>query len=298
MAGGQFVSLEFFPPKDKANWPAFFEEVQKLKALRPLFVSVTYGAGGSTQDRTLDLVRAMKQDHGLEPMAHLTCVGAEEGAMAAYLDALAEAGVNNILALRGDPPQGEDQFIPSDARFRYASDLVAFIKKHHPEMGIGVAGYPEVHPEAGCAQDDLDALKAKLDAGAEFIVTQLFFDNALHFAYLDRLASLGITAPVLPGILPVLSLGSIQRIVSMCGAAVPESFMEAITAADAKDKAAKERGEKGTAVADLGIAHAREQVLELLKAGAPGVHLYTLNKAAACLRIVQDADVCSLTGSC
>lgn len=298
MAKGQFVSLEFFPPKEQEKWPDFFEEVERLKSLRPLFVSVTYGAGGSTRDRTLDLVAALKGAHGLVPMAHLTCVGAEEQALGEYLDALAAAGVRNILALRGDPPKGETNFIPSDARFRYASDLVAFIKARHPGMCVGVAGYPEKHPEAPTMAADLAALKTKVDAGADFIVTQLFFDNALYFEYVQQVRALGIAIPILPGVLPVLSMASVQRMAAMCGASIAPEYLAALEAADAKDQAAKERGESATAVPDVGIAHARDQVLGLLQGGAPGVHLYTLNKAAACLRIVKDAHVCPLTGSC
>ncbi|GAB7079151.1 methylenetetrahydrofolate reductase [NAD(P)H] [Megalodesulfovibrio paquesii] len=298
MAKGQFVSLEFFPPKEQEKWPEFYGEVEQLKSLRPLFVSVTYGAGGSTRDRTLELVAALRGQHGLTPMAHLTCVGAEEAAMAEYLDALAAAGVRNILALRGDPPKGESRFIPSDARFRHASDLVAFIKARHPEMCVGVAGYPEKHPEAASMEADLDALKIKVDAGADFIVTQLFFDNASYFSYVELVRARGIALPVLPGILPVLSMASVQRMAAMCGAGISPAYQAELEAAEAMDLAAKERGEAATAVPDTGIAHAREQVLDLLRHGAPGVHLYTLNKAAACLRIVKDKDVCPLTGSC
>lgn len=298
MAKGQFVSLEFFPPKEKEKWPEFYEEVEQLKSLRPLFVSVTYGAGGSTRDRTLELVTTLKGGHGLVPMAHLTCVGAEEQALAGYLDALAAAGVQNILALRGDPPKGEANFIPSDARFRYASDLVRFIKARHPNMCVGVAGYPEKHPEAPSMDADLAALKLKVDAGADFIVTQLFFDNALYFAYVDQLRAMGIALPVLPGVLPVLSMASVQRMAAMCGASITPEYQAELQAADALDQTARERGEPAAAVPNAGIAHAREQVLGLLRGGAPGVHLYTLNKAAACLRIVKDADVCPLTGSC
>ncbi|TVM14679.1 methylenetetrahydrofolate reductase [NAD(P)H] [Oceanidesulfovibrio indonesiensis] len=294
----KFVSFEFFPPKEREKWDDFFHEARRLREVNPLFVSVTYGAGGTTQDNTLEIVKKLKNEIGLEPMAHLTCVGADEKAIGEFLDQLAENDVNNVLALRGDPPKGEKSFIPSDARFCHANDLVDFIKERHPEMGVGVAGYPEVHPEAESAMSDLEALKVKIQAGSDLIVTQLFFDNALYFDYATKVKAMGVMQPIIPGILPVLSLASVERIVELCGASIPEDFLESLKAAHEEDKAAKEEGEPGGRVRALGIAHAKKQVAELLEGGAPGVHLYTLNKADACLEIVRSPEVCKHLKDC
>jgi len=275
----QFISLEFFPPKERASWPGFFETVSRLESVNPLFVSVTYGAGGGTQENSLEIVRYLKKDFGLEPLAHLTCVGASGEKLHGFLRALESFGVDNVLALRGDPPRGVDDFKPDSEEFKHASDLVAFIRGRYPDMGIGVARYPEGHPEAISLERDLEFLKFKLDEGADFVITQLFFDNRFYFDFAKRLSALGVDKPLIPGILPVMSLGAVKRMISFCGASLPEEFLSALTAA--YDAGGDE------AVRALGLAHARKQVRELLDGGAPGVHLYTLNKADACLEIVD-----------
>ena len=275
----QFFSLEFFPPKDRAAWPGFFEQVKKLKTLNPLFVSVTYGAGGSTQAYTLEIVSRLKKDYGLEPMAHLTCIGASSGSISSFLDRLHQAGIENVLALRGDPPQGQKEFVPDSTEFRYASDLVQFIRKNYPHFCLGVAGYPEGHSEAASMEEDLGFLKFKLDAGGDFVITQLFFDNNLYFDFVARARKLGIDKPIIPGILPIMNLKVIKRIVSLCGATIPEEYLQSL------EDAQKKHGDEG--VKSLGIEYAREQVKDLLRRGAPGIHLYTLNKADACLKIVK-----------
>jgi methylenetetrahydrofolate reductase (NADPH) len=285
----QFISLEFFPPKEANKLPAFYEVVGKLKALKPLFASVTYGAGGSTHANTLELVRRLKHEFELEPMAHLTCVGASAPYIKKFLADLTAADIDNVLALRGDPPKGETTFKASNKHFRYASDLVAFIRKHFPEMGVGVAGYPEKHPEAESMEADCERLKHKVDLGGDVIVTQLFFDNKHYFNYVARLRSMGVTEPIIPGVLPILSLSVIKRIVSLCGASIPENFLHALEEADKRGPEAVQR---------LGVDHARHQVSELLEKGAPGVHLYTLNKAEACLEIVKDLRVCKTLELC
>lgn len=274
-----FVSLEFFPPKEKEAWPEFFQEVSRLEALHPLFVSVTYGAGGSTQVNTLELVARLRSDHGLNPMAHLTCVGASQEKLRSFLDALVAAGVENVLALRGDPPQGQDDFKPDDHAFQHACDLAAFIKANYPQLCVGVAGYPEKHPQAETLDADLDFLKLKLDQGGSFVITQLFYDTDLFFAFVQKARAKGIDAPIVPGILPILNLGSVKRIASLCGAVIPPALLADLEAANAS-------GEAG-AVRRVGIAYARAQVRQLLEGGAPGVHLYTLNKAKACLEIMD-----------
>lgn len=274
-----FLSLEFFPPKERDTWPKFFEEVEKLKVLDPLFVSVTYGAGGGTQANTLDVVTRMKNDLGLEPMAHLTCVGASSDALHGFLRAITEAGIQNVLALRGDPPRNVENFSFEGQEFQHASDLVRFIRKNYPDMGIGVAGIPTVHPESASPEEDLKWLKHKVDAGGQFVVTQLFFENELYLGYVQRLRALGVSVPIVPGIMPILSMKSAEFIAGLNGRAVFGGFFETLEAAFAKGG--------DVAVRELGLAHATAQVQGLLDAGVPGVHLYTLNRAEACLSIMN-----------
>ena len=277
--GKRFISLEFFPPKDKEAWPAFFYEVGKLSQLDPLFVSVTYGAGGSTQSNTLELVSRFSRDFGLNPMAHLTCGGASEEYLRSFLDELVAAGVDNVLALRGDPPQGQADFKPENAAFQHASDLAGFIHAAYPELCIGVAGYPEKHPQAQSLEQDIDYLKLKVEKGGRFAITQLFFDNDHYFRFVERCRAKGIDVPILPGVLPILNLASIKRILSLCGATLPADYLARLEAANDQGGA--------DAVRELGVAYAREQCRDLIARGAPGVHLYTLNKAQACLDIVR-----------
>ncbi len=273
-----FYSLEFFPPKERENWPGFFATVEKLKALNPLFASVTYGAGGSTQDNTLEITSHLKNVMGLEPMAHLTCVGATRERIADYLRRLREVNVDNVLALRGDAPKGQD--IDWDtAEFRYAADLVRFTRSEQPDMGVGVAGYPAAHPESPSFASDLRHTADKVNAGADFIVTQLFFDVREYFDFVERLRAMGVDTPVLPGILPIQSLESVRRILSLCGANIPGKLYLELEAANEKGGA--------EAVKEAGIAFAQRQIRSLLDGGAPGIHLYTLNRADTCLRIAE-----------
>jgi len=275
-----FLSLEFFPPKERDTWPKFFAEVEKLKVLDPLFVSVTYGAGGGTQANTLDVVTHLKREMGLEPMAHLTCVGASSSALREFLRAIDEAGIQNVLALRGDPPKGVADFCFADQEFQHASDLVRFIRAAFPDMGIGVAGIPTMHPESATLEDDLKWVKHKVDAGGQFVVTQLFYDNGLYLKYVKNLRALGVSVPVIPGIMPVLSMKSAEFIAGLNGRAVFGGFYETLEAAFEKG------GDE--AVRELGLAQATRQVQGLIDAGVPGVHLYTLNRAEACLEIVNN----------
>ena len=279
LPGKQFLSLEFFPPKNPSDWPAFFCVVDKLRELKPLFVSVTYGAGGSTRDNTMEIVTRMKREFSLEPMAHLTCVGATEESIVSFLDDLVAAGVDNVLALRGDRPQDPAVVLPESKDFIFASDLVSFIKKQYPAMGIAVAGYPECHPEAASPEMDLQALKHKVDQGGDFVVTQLFFDNNYYWDFVRRARELGIEKPIIPGVMPIFSLKVIQKVVSLCGATVPPELLRELEEAEAQGGA--------EAVQALGIRHARSQILDLLKGGVPGVHLYTLNKDDACLELLE-----------
>ncbi len=277
---GKFISLEFFPPKERETWPEFFAVVQQLKVLGPLFASVTYGAGGGTQENTLDVVAKIKAEFGLEPMAHLTCVAADEEHIFNFLQKLDKAGVSNVLALRGDRPKDDPNYDFSQQVFTGSIDLVRFIKKHFPQIGIAGTGYPEPHPETLSIAAGLDWAKAKVDAGAEFLVTQLFFDNRLYFDFVERLHKRACHVPVLPGILPIMSLASAKFILSLCGAAIPGKFLSALEKAHA--------GGGDEEVRRIGLDYATRQAQELLDRGACGVHLYTLNKAQACLEIGQN----------
>jgi methylenetetrahydrofolate reductase (NADPH) len=253
--------------------------VEQLAQVDPLFVSVTYGAGGSTQSDTLEIVSRLTRDLGLEAMAHLTCVGATPEAILEFLNQLSAAGVHNVLALRGDPPkEAPDNFLSCHS-LQYASDLVAYIRSVHPELGLGVAGYPETHPQAKSPQSDLDFLRLKLDNGSDFVITQLFFDNTSYFDFVRRARDLGIHKPIIPGIIPVVSLKVIQRIVSLCGATIPARFLAELEQADRDGGAA--------AVREVGVAHARRQAEELLAGGASGIHLYTLNRADVVLELTR-----------
>ncbi|WP_028583618.1 methylenetetrahydrofolate reductase [Desulfogranum mediterraneum] len=274
-----FVSLEFFPPKKRDDWPAFLEVAARLKALNPLFVSVTYGAGGSTQNNTLEICERLISSCGVEVMPHLTGVAADEEKVERFLEALGPMGIDNVLALRGDRP---DNLSGSDeelfATFPHASDLVGFVRKRYPEMGIGVAGFPEAHAESPSIAADLDVMGEKMAQGADFVITQLYFDNRVYFDYVERLARRGISQPIIPGVLPIRNLASLRFILELCNAKVPGKLINALLRAN------EEGGNK--AVYQVGVAYAKQQVRELLASGAPGVHLYTLNKADMCLEVM------------
>jgi len=273
-----FYSLEFFPPKDAQDWPAFFVAVEQLQRIHPLFASVTYGAGGATQHTTLALAEKLSAMH-LETMAHLTCVGADRAKIAAFLRDLRAAGVDNVLALRGDPPQGQ-HVDWNKAAFRHAVDLVRFVREQEPEMGLAVAGYPAAHPESATFSEDREHVRDKILAGADFVITQLFFDVREYEDFVRSLRSKNITVPVIPGVLPIQSLESMRRILSLCGANIPGKLYLEL-------EAANERG-GASAVKEAGIVFAVSQIKRLLEFGAPGIHLYTLNSASTCLRIVEE----------
>lgn len=275
-----FFSLEFFPPKDVAQHDDFFRVVERLTAIDPLFASVTYGAGGSSQDATLDIVTRIKRDFHMEPMAHLTCVSASEERIGSFLERLENADVDNVLALRGDPPADKgDSFDWTQEPFRHAADLVRFTRLKHPKMGIGVAGYPAPHPESPTFASDWRYTVAKIREGADFVVTQLFFDVREYFNFVDRLSDMGVSVPVIPGILPIQSLESLRRTLALCGANIPGNLYLELEAAHHKGGA--------EAVKEAGIAYAVRQIRTLLDGGAPGIHLYTLNRAEMCLRLVD-----------
>ena len=272
-----FYSLEFFPPSDTAQLPDFYATVDRLRALNPLFASVTYGAGGARQQNTLAVTAELAR-RGITAMAHLTCVGAEPQSIAAFLHDLQASGVNNVLALRGDAP-ADKPWDWNKAHFRHASDLVAFAREQQPGLGIGVAAYPAPHPESPTFADDRRCTAEKMRAGADFALTQLFFDAREYEDLVSHLRGQGITTPVIPGILPIQSFDSLRRVLSLCGANIPGKLYLAL------EKANNDGGAE--AVRQVGLDYAVRQIRSLLDAGAPGIHLYTLNKADMCLRLAE-----------
>ncbi|XXF75526.1 methylenetetrahydrofolate reductase [NAD(P)H] [Myxococcaceae bacterium GXIMD 01537] len=270
-------SFEFFPPRTDEGVTSLLKTLEDLAPLEPGFVSVTDGAGGSLRDRTVELVTRIKQTSGIEAMAHLTCVGHSRDALRGVLERLAEARIENVLALRGDPPKGETAFVPAAGGFRYASELVGFIHEQQFPFCVGGACYPEGHVETASRDDDLRHLKAKVDAGLDFVITQLFFDNAFYFDFVERARRAGINVPIVPGIMPITNYEQVQRFTRMCGATVPMRL--ALQLERVKDQP--------DAVVQLGVAHATLQCMELLQRGVPGLHFYTLNKSPATRMIVS-----------
>ena len=269
-------SFEFFPPKDEAGFQNLFETIEKLKPADPAFVSVTYGAGGSTRSKTIELVGKIKNQIGIETMAHLTCVGHKKEEIVSVLESLQVCGIENILALRGDPPKGEDQFIKPEGGFGYANELVAFIKSKY-SFCVGAACYPEGHVECLDLKNDMDNLKRKVDSGVDFLITQLFFDNKYYFEFIKRAEKESINIPIIPGIMPILNLKQSQRFTEMCGASLSGSLLSKFEGFENDlDK-----------VREIGINHAFEQSQELLSSGAPGIHFYTLNRSKATLAILE-----------
>ncbi|GAB4304245.1 MAG: methylenetetrahydrofolate reductase [NAD(P)H] [Desulfuromonadia bacterium] len=274
-----FLSLEFFPPKDRSDWDEFFGTVSSLSTLSPLFVSVTYGAGGSAHSATLEIVTRITTDLAIPTMAHLTCINSTTDEIDTFLARLADSGIENVLALRGDPPQGESPDRLVHPPLSHASDLVSHIRSRNPRFGIAVAAYPEPHPESTSPEADLNYLKLKLDNGADFAITQLFFDNQTFVDFVRRARAIGITQPIIPGILPVVSMTVINRIISLCGATIPPSYRRELEEADRQGGSEQVR--------EVGIAHARRQIADLLDRGVPGVHLYTLNRGDVTRRVVE-----------
>ena len=269
-------SFEFFPPKDEAGFQSLFETIGRLKSANPAFVSVTYGAGGSTRSKTVDLVGKINNDIAIESMAHLTCVGHHKKEIVSVLDSLQTLGIENVLALRGDPSKGEEKFVKTEGGYGYANELVSFIKSKF-SFCIGAACYPEGHIECPDLQIDMDNLKRKVDAGVDFLITQLFFDNRYYFDFIDKARQQGINIPIVPGIMPVLNLKQSQRFTKMCGASLSDSLL-------AKFDGVQEDPEK---VREIGINHAIDQCRDLLRSGAPGIHFYTLNRSKATLAILE-----------
>ncbi len=268
--GAPVFSFEFFPPKSDDGEANLRRALRELSPLAPDFVSVTYGAGGTTRERTVDIVASLRQEFGFEAMAHFTCVNATVDDLRATLDRMRDAGVENVLALRGDPPEGQDRWTQTEGGLEHSAELVALLEAEYG-FAIGAACFPETHIDAVDADSDLRHLKEKVDAGARFLITQLFFDNAVYHGFVARARDIGIDVPIIPGIMPITNVAQIKRITALCGSEIPARLRYALEA----------RADEPEAVSDLGVAYATLQCAELLEAGAPGVHFYTLNRSPA-----------------
>jgi methylenetetrahydrofolate reductase (NADPH) len=270
LAAPPVFSFEFFPPKTEQGERNLDAALGELRELEPSFVSVTYGAGGSTRDKTIEIVKRIKRDHGLEAMAHFTCVGATVAQLGATLDEMRRAGIDNVLALRGDPPPGQERWTRTEGGLEYSSELVALIRAGYP-FAIGAACFPETHIHATSPERDLEHLAEKVAAGVDFLITQLFFDNSRYFDFVARARAIGIEIPIIPGILPITHIGQLERMTQMCGATIPEGLRREL----------RQREDQPEAVRDFGVAYATLQCAELLAGGAPGIHFYTLNRSPA-----------------
>jgi methylenetetrahydrofolate reductase (NADPH) len=268
--GGPCFSFEFFPPKTDQGERNLGRALAELSRLGPAFVSVTYGAGGSTEQKakTVDIVSHIKADYGLEAMAHFTCVGATTGDLRATLDHMRKSGIQNVLALRGDPPAGQEKWTATEGGLSYSRELIELIRAEY-DFAIGAACFPETHIHADSPESDLRYLKEKVDAGARFLITQLFFDNAVYYDFVARAREVGIDVPIIPGIMPVTDVGQLKRFTSMCGATIPDALLSELEL----------RSDQPEAVSELGVAYATLQCADLLVNGAPGIHFYTLNKS-------------------
>ncbi len=269
-------SFEFFPPKTPEGEANLFRALEDLARMRPDYVSVTYGAGGSTRDKTIEIVTRIRRQFDLEAMAHFTCVAATEVQLRATLDELQRRGVENVLALRGDPPQGQEEWTKTEGGLEYSRELVELIDRDY-DFSIGAACFPETHIHAVDAESDLRYLKEKVDAGASFLITQLFFDNAYYDDFVARARDIGIDVPIVAGIMPITNVKQIARMTSLCGSAIPDRLQEQLDA----------RGDDPQAVTEFGVAYATLQCAELLAKGAPGIHFYTLNRSPATRAILS-----------
>jgi methylenetetrahydrofolate reductase (NADPH) len=276
-AGKRTVSFEFFPPKDAAGFNDLFDTIATLEPLKPSYVSVTYGAGGSTRRKTVELVQRIKHEIGIETMAHLTCVGSTRNEIADILDELEQGGIDNVLPLRGDPPKGESKFRPAPGGFGYAAELVEFVRSGYG-FCLAAACYPETHPEAPSADVDLENLKRKADAGADFLITQLFFQNDDFYRFRDRAVAAGIRQPIVAGIMPIRNVGQIKRFTEMCGATIPADLLAKIEGVE----------DDPVAVAQIGMYHSARQCEQLLANDVAGLHFYTLNRSSATRAIYQE----------
>jgi methylenetetrahydrofolate reductase (NADPH) len=278
--GEPAFSFEFFPPRTPDGEANLAGALAELARLDPTYVSVTYGAGGSAEQKqkTIEIVSRIKADHGLEAMAHFTCVGASVDDLRTTLDRMRDAGIVNVLALRGDPPQGvaADEWEAAEGGLTYSRELIELIREHY-DFSVGAACFPEVHLAADSAESDLRYTREKVDAGARFLITQLFFDNAVYYEFVARARDAGIEVPIIPGIMPITNVAQIQRFTSMCGATIPKGLRRELEL----------RSDQPEAVADFGVAYATMQCADLLANGAPGIHFYTLNRSPSTRAILS-----------
>ena len=275
--GSLGISFEIFPPKTEQGDEALHTHLERLVAHQPAFISCTYGAGGSTRTRTVDICSLIQSRWNQMTTAHFTCVGSTREELVEWLELARSKGITNIMALRGDPPQGETEFQQVEGGLRYANELVELIREHYPDTGIGVAGYPEKHPEAASAEIDLTNLKRKVDAGADAVYTQLFFVNDNFYRFRENAARAGISIPIVPGIMPITEFARIKRITSMCGSVFPEDLSNRLEAVqDDKD-----------AQFEIGVDYAVQQCRNLIDQGVPGIHFYVLNRSEAVERILE-----------
>jgi len=271
-------SFEFFPPKTEAGEQNLETALSALSVLDPTFVSVTYGAGGTPaqKHKTIDIVSHLKRDFGLEAMAHFTCVGATTEELRSTLDLMRDRGVENVLALRGDPPQGQTEWTATEGGLKYSRELIELIRDDY-DFAIGAACFPEVHIHAVDAETDLRYCKEKVDAGAQFLITQLFYDNRCYYEFVEKAREIGIEVPIIPGIMPITNAGQIRKITSMCGSDIPAKLQEELEL----------RADDPAAATDFGVAYATLQCADLLAHGAPGIHFYTLNRSPATRAILS-----------
>jgi methylenetetrahydrofolate reductase (NADPH) len=279
---GKFgLSFELFPPKTPQGVASLFQHVARLVEFRPSFITCTYGAGGSTQELTLEIVARVHREFQLPVATHLTCVGRTVDELRNYLRTALESGVSNVVALRGDPPKGDTAFKPVAGGFSYANELVNLIHSEFRDFGIAVAGYPEKHQEAPSPEVDLENLKRKVDAGADVVITQLFYDNDDFFRFRDRCHAIGIRLPIVPGLLPVTNFAQIQRITSLCGARMPAPFVRRL----------EEAGDVADEQFRIGVEFATRQTQELIEAGVPGIHFYVLNRSEAATEVLKNVSM-------
>ncbi len=274
------ISFELFPPKTDKGKQSMYRHLEQLMVFKPDYVTCTYGAGGSTREKTLDIVCEVKNKFSIPVASHLTLVDATQDQLRQYLKTATENNVDYIVALRGDPPSGRSYFQAADGGFRYANELVALIRAEFPNFGVAVAGYPEMHQEATDAQTDLDNLKRKVDSGADIVITQLFYDNQDYYDFRERCQAAGINVPIVPGILPALSLKQVKKITRLCGAKLPKSFEDRLN----------EKPEDADWQLNVGIEHATAQVNDLVVNRVPGLHFYVLNKSTSTSAILKSLD--------
>jgi methylenetetrahydrofolate reductase (NADPH) len=274
-------SFEVFPPKTVEAEQALYQTCRELNRYRPVFISLTYGAGGTTREKSLEIAQKLIREVGAAVTAHFTCVGSSIKQIRAWMKQAQAIGVTNIMALRGDPPQGQTAFVAAEGGLRFASELVKLIRGEFPSFGIGVAGYPETHQEAISEQADLENLKRKVDNGGDVIYTQLFYDNEDFFLFQERARRLGVTIPIVPGLLPVLSLKQVQRITSLCKAKLPDTLVAQL----------ERHAPDPRAQMEVGIEHCTAQVAGLLRAGVPGIHFYVLNRSDSVQKILSNVGV-------